>query len=729
MIGDAIEGRLAPAWAESRWRLVLCVIVAYGLGSYIAFALFQASTVGAVLFPPAGVTVALLYLAPRRHWWAILLAAAGTEILVDLTQGQSLRWVWGYALANTVEPLVSVSLLAWARPWARARPVLQRYFGLVLVAAVVVGPACGAAIGATTAALAEHRRWVDGFFPFWAGDALAVLTVGSAIIAWQSRRRRGEQVDGWGLVAAVAATVAATVIGFLPREVPLVALPVPVLAFVAIRRPKAVTTTAATAAMAATANLMTVLDRGPWAPMVTGPHYGLASLQLFLAVTAVMAIALTLEIQQRQRAEVVAHRESSDRRRLQALQTLTAQLATASTSAHIAEIAVREAVPRIARHGLIALMTEGAGPIARNVGGGGSVLRVWSTFGGGGAGTDGTASQVAPVPLDADLPLAVVARTGEALMLSNAAAIERRFPALPAIARLTHTHTRSLLVLPIGRAGNRYGALAFGFEREGPFDPDVLGYARTVATLVAAALERASLYERSVHTAHQLQLALLPTIAPTVGSLDAVACYRAAQVGNQVGGDWYDVFELANGRTAFLVGDVVGHDLDAAVVMGRLQNAVRILAPQSSGPGEVLGRLDWVTDLFPAARYTTLVYCEFDPLTRLLHYSSAGHPPPLLVTARSIDYLSDGRSPPLGLVGAGRIQAQVAVEPGSSLALYSDGLIEDRDQSIEVNLRSLAVAAAGLRRMTPANWCEQVLADRLDATPQTDDIVLMCLSF
>ena len=134
------------------------------------------------------------------------------------------------------------------------------------------------------------------------------------------------------------------------------------------------------------------------------------------------------------------------------------------------------------------------------------------------------------------------------------------------------------------------GALGFGFRSS--IDPELLDVAGTLADVTALALERARLYEREHAAAHQLQKALLPPVTLTFPGVQAAVRYRAAEEHHDVGGDWYDVFELPNGRIGFAVGDVVGHDLSSAAAMGRLQAVLRVVAAAGPGPARVLEELD-----------------------------------------------------------------------------------------------------------------------------------------
>ena len=700
--------RVRSAFLERPWQLVAAVALSYAVGSYVAFWLFRASTAGAVLFPPAGITLAAFVVTPRKRWPLIVAAIAVTEIAVDVSQGQGFRLALGFAFANTVEPIVGATLLAlW---WNSRRPTPRLRLIAFFVCAVLVGPAIGALIGAATIVLGQGRGWVDAFFPFWAGDALAVLTVGGALLAWQSQDR--DRVAVRVVIGSAAACGLLTVLAFWSRAPSLFYLALPVLMVVALRYGEMVVVAVSGFVIAMAANLATVAGYGPWAPVANRPHHAMASLQLFLAVTVVASWVLTIEINERTGAEHDAQSERVDRQRLQSFQSITEQLAGASRTEAIVEIAVLDAIPLVTKLGVIAVI-DSHNP---------SAMRTWRTLGF----PDHLAQPLLSLRTADPVPLAHVARTGLHLALTSLAAIEREFPT--AVASCLETNTRSLYVVPIFADGHCLGAIAFGFEQEGPVDQDTAANARAIANLIGPAIDRARLYEHEYHAAHTLQRALLPVIASDLAGVDPLVYYRPAERANEVGGDWYDVFRLPSGRIALVAGDVVGHDIHAATTMGRLQNAVRFLAPTSRGPADLLDRLDTAIDSFPDAFATTMVYAEYDPATRELHYCCAGHLPPLLVNESKAEYLMGARSAPLGLPLTSRPETAIVMPCDAVLVLYTDGLIERRGEPLDDSLSALAAIARSLHPANASQWCERLLSDRTRSVQQ-DDIVLVCVSF
>jgi serine/threonine-protein kinase RsbW len=252
--------------------------------------------------------------------------------------------------------------------------------------------------------------------------------------------------------------------------------------------------------------------------------------------------------------------------------------------------------------------------------------------------------------------------------------------------------------------------------------------AQRVATRAALAFDNALLYEQERTVSHSLQMGLLgEEPAPTPHAAIATA-YRPGTVALEVGGDWYDAFTLPDGRLAMLVGDVVGHGLEAAVAMGQLRGAVRALAVMGA-PHQVLEGLDLFVEQVPAAAMATLVYAELDPEEGRLAYACAGHPPPLLIPEEGEPRLLwDGRSTPLGSSFATtREQAVERVEPGDTIVLYSDGLVERRTDGISAGLESLLEVGRSGGDVDPAALVERILDTVLEDGEQDDDACILAV--
>lgn len=285
-----------------------------------------------------------------------------------------------------------------------------------------------------------------------------------------------------------------------------------------------------------------------------------------------------------------------------------------------------------------------------------------------------------------------------------------------------------VLVLPLRARGRSLGALTMRIAAGADWKPVISrSAAREIAARAALALDNALLYDRERDVSHTLQLGLLGGALPTFENVLVSSAYRPGSASLEVGGDWYDAFPLESGAIALVVGDVVGHGLEAAVAMGQLRGAVSALA-QSSSPSLLLRRLDGFVETVPSAATATLAYVELDPETGVARYACAGHPPPLVVSPDGTSrYLWDGRSAPLGsILGQERQEAEDRLAEGETLVLYTDGLVERRTAGIDAGLERLAEAA---RRRPPGDprLADEVCDALVAGEAQEDDVCVLTL--
>ena len=272
--------------------------------------------------------------------------------------------------------------------------------------------------------------------------------------------------------------------------------------------------------------------------------------------------------------------------------------------------------------------------------------------------------------------------------------------------------------------GRTVGLLALSRERE--YDDAAVDHALDLARRAGLALDNASRYAFERDLAVTLQRSLLPRELPMGAGYLAAARYLAGARGTQVGGDWYDVVEVGD-ALVLVVGDVVGRGVQAAAVMGQLQATVRAYALDGHGPGEVLTRLDRVARTIPDLHFTTCLVARLVPSTGRLEVSSAGHPPPVVARAGGGAELLDlepGR--PLGVGGGAYGDQQFDLEPGSVLLLYTDGLVEERDEPLDDGLQRLVDALAVPVQSADAA-CSQVLRALGRDAGADDDTALLAL--
>jgi anti-anti-sigma factor len=257
--------------------------------------------------------------------------------------------------------------------------------------------------------------------------------------------------------------------------------------------------------------------------------------------------------------------------------------------------------------------------------------------------------------------------------------------------------------------------------------------ALTSFVLAAVMAERASAVEglrsalRREHSiAETLQRSLLPDRLPDVPGLAFASRYRPGGARLDVGGDWYDVMTLPGGRIALTVGDVVGRGLTAAAAMGQLRTALRAYALEDSSPAAVVDRMSRLAGDVEAAQLATLVYAVLDPAACTLTFAVAGHLPPLLVRpGGAAEFLEEARSLPLGMMSTARPEAVVSLEPGSSLVLYTDGLVERRDRSIEDGLSALHDSVADFDGADLDALCDERILPFMAPAENDDDIALL----
>jgi GAF domain-containing protein len=284
----------------------------------------------------------------------------------------------------------------------------------------------------------------------------------------------------------------------------------------------------------------------------------------------------------------------------------------------------------------------------------------------------------------------------------------------------------SLMVVPLIARGHTMGLVVmYRLRGRRPFTDADVSLAIDLMSQASLSIDNARLYTRERASALVLQRALLPHDIPEVPGLDLCYRYVPAETAAEAGGDWFDVIGLGAGRAAFIVGDVTGHDIRAASVMGQIRTATRTLATLGLSPAELLGRLNDVTaDLASQETFATCVYAVYDAETGDWEVASAGHPPPVLAhPGGQAGFLELRAGPPLG-VGGGLYEAtRVRPPPGSTLVLYTDGLIERPGADIGQGMESLADALTSVSDRPVGEVCESLLTSL--APKPTDDIAVL----
>ncbi len=283
----------------------------------------------------------------------------------------------------------------------------------------------------------------------------------------------------------------------------------------------------------------------------------------------------------------------------------------------------------------------------------------------------------------------------------------------------------SYLAVPVrARTGKVLGAIVLGDPSPQRFTAEAQTQIEALARQAAVALENALRYERERGIAETLQRSLLPERLPEIPGVTMGARYLPGSQ-EAVGGDWYDAFTLANGHIGLVMGDVAGRGIWAAAVMGQLRNAVRAYAHEGSPPAVIGERLNRLID--PGAM-ATLLYLVFDPDTWTVRYINLGHLPPLVATPDGATVFLSGGAPPLGTSTASAYREETCVlRPGSTLVLYTDGLVEVRGKPIDDGLGRLERVVRSAVDLDPNEMLDRVLAEVLDGQVGEDDVAVLAL--
>ena len=284
-------------------------------------------------------------------------------------------------------------------------------------------------------------------------------------------------------------------------------------------------------------------------------------------------------------------------------------------------------------------------------------------------------------------------------------------------------------LLPLTAAGETLGTLAIGYGESRPFDDDERAVLTALAGLSAQALQRALLFEARTSIAAALQHALLPAALPRVPGLRHAARYLPWTQGLDVGGDWYDVIPIADDVVGVVIGDVAGHNTVAAAAMGQVRNALRAYAVEGHDPGGVLHHANQLLCDMHLETMATCCYLELHPAEGTATAVLAGHPPPVLRTGPDAVSVPLRCGPPLGVVREAAYLGTTFLMPaGSTLLLFTDGLVEGNRHPIDRGMAELRAAVAGTAATDPERILDHILSVRVGPALRSDDVALLCLT-
>ncbi len=320
---------------------------------------------------------------------------------------------------------------------------------------------------------------------------------------------------------------------------------------------------------------------------------------------------------------------------------------------------------------------------------------------------------------------------GQAATGSRPVVFTRRGDGPPLHPTLAATGIRSAVAVALRASDELTGVLYLGSSRESAPGAEELALLGLCAERAATAIAHARTYEQEHGLVELLQRSLLPQELPRVPRLELAARYLPSVEATAIGGDWYDVLRLPDGGVALVIGDVVGHGVHAATVMGELRNGLRAYVVEGHGPAAALTRLDaLVESTYGARMIATISVLLLDPGLQKLRFASAGHLPPLLLGRDGeAAFLRGGLVAPLGMIGQTPIEEAVEqIAPGEAILLFTDGLVERRDESLDDGLARLCAIAADHAGEGLEDFCDHVLGDiGVDRSDHRDDVAMIAL--
>ena len=354
------------------------------------------------------------------------------------------------------------------------------------------------------------------------------------------------------------------------------------------------------------------------------------------------------------------------------IQDLTAALAEAMTSQDVVSTVAQRVLPPFGAAGLVMQVTEGDG------------LRVI-----GAVGYPGPYLELIDGPLRDISPAAEAVRDHRPWFISSPEEYERRYPEW--VRQPVRSNMQAWAFMPLVASGRLVGLCVVTFDERRLLTAAERALLSTLSGLIAQALERARLFDAEHARAQALQHALLPQQLPSLPAVTAAARYLPAGRSMDVGGDWYDVIPLSADRVGLVIGDVMGHGLPEAVIMGRLRTAVQTLSDLELPPDEILGHLSDLVSGLGDDSFATCLYAIYDPITGRCTMARAGHPPPAVVSPDgTVHFALGATNPPLGVAEPPFETVELPVPEGGLLVLYTDGLIESARRDTDSGMSRLA---------------------------------------
>ncbi|MFF0060450.1 SpoIIE family protein phosphatase [Streptomyces sp. NPDC005279] len=321
-------------------------------------------------------------------------------------------------------------------------------------------------------------------------------------------------------------------------------------------------------------------------------------------------------------------------------------------------------------------------------------------------------------------------------VFGDSAAARAALPELLGADRTVPSGHRAILA-PLRGRRRVIGAAVFLRRPDRPaFEPNDLLVAAQLATHTALGIDKAVLYGREAYIADELQRTMLPDSLPQPTGVRLASRYLPAAETARVGGDWYDAIPLPGSRVALVVGDVMGHSMTSAAIMGQLRTTAQTLAGLDLPPQEVLHHLDEQAQRLGTDRMATCLYAVYDPVSHRITIANAGHPPPILLhLGGRAEVLRVPPGAPIGVGGVDFEAVELDAPAGATLLLYTDGLVESRLRDVWTGIEQLRERLAATAQLTGPDHspplealCDDVL-DVLGPGDRDDDIALLAARF
>ncbi|MFD8049399.1 SpoIIE family protein phosphatase [Streptomyces chartreusis] len=399
-------------------------------------------------------------------------------------------------------------------------------------------------------------------------------------------------------------------------------------------------------------------------------------------------IASLIDVTQEQRAHLEAERA---RRRLALLAEAGTQMGSTLDLTQTAQEVVRVLVPRLADSADVQLLEEAVAPDETAASAHGVVRRAAASFTDPAAPADQLAvGSTLQVPPGSVYEQVISEGRPMNLYLSDIGPLITS-PGADPLREYLRARVGAARLIPMVARGTVLGAVVVTRTRDRePFDDQDTLLIDELVARAALNIDNARMYSREREAALTLQRSLMNPSLPAVGGLELTARYLPAG-DHEVGGDWFDAIALSDGRTALVIGDVMGHGIHAAAVMGQLRTAVRTLARRDTPPDQVLRSLDATVADLGDNEMATCLYAVHDPTDGSCVIARAGHPPPVVADAHgAVAFLDGPAGPPLGVGGQDGELQEVVLAPHSLLVIYTDGLIEARDTDLDQGMLRLA---------------------------------------